>query len=128
MTYPPPQPGPYPPRRRGSFRFAPYAVTVGMLVAVYFVGLVVLFLSFGGLDSAQYDCTRWLCNPWEATLWIGLILIPSTIVAALISILSLVVYQGSGGRLPLAGQAALAALIGIAVSGAATALLFALLF
>lgn len=115
-----------PARRGGTFRFSPYAVAVGCIAILYVGALVVVFLTAGGLDESAYDCSTIFCSPTDAVLITGIIAIPSTAIAAIFSVLALVVLHGMGGRLHPVAEGVLAALVGIGVSALGTAIVLAL--
>ncbi len=112
-----------PPRRRSSFRFAPYGLSVGLVVGVYVVGVVALYLGLGGLDRAANDCTLPFCSAEGVTLILAVVAIPSTLAAMILATLGLVIMHSMGGRLHWAFEGVLAAVGGLVLSGLLSALI-----
>lgn len=99
-------------RPGSTLRALPYAVALGCVAITYLALLALFFLLDNGLSPAAYDCRTIFCSPSEATIIVGMLLIPPTVVAAAVSVLSLVVMQRKGSGLHWAAEGFLAALVG----------------
>lgn len=107
------------PRLPRTFRFAPYALAVSLIMLLYVAALAVMFFIGGGLDPAAYETAP---TPWHVTRLIGLIMIPPVAIAVVFGILSVVVLHRRGRRLHWAVEAVVAAVAGLALAVTCTVL------